>query len=237
MAEAPLPPPLRTALRSLGYEAWMRRFPRASAAAGLALLGAGGALSELGWPRSFAQRVPVDRDGAPLPWFTYPAIAVLGPRVDPTMRVFEYGAGNSTRWWAARVAAVRSVEHDAGWADLLAPQLPSHARLHFAALDGADGGKGYVDGATIAAEADSALFDVVVIDGRERNRCVPAALAALSHRGVVIWDNSERERYASGLARVTDAGFRRLDLPGMGPVNSYGWCTTILYRDGNCLGL
>ncbi len=237
MAEAPLPEPLRAALRNLGYDAWMRRFPRASAAAGLALLGANGALAELGWPRSFAQRIPIDRDGAPLPWFTYPAIAVLGPRIQGAMRVFEYGAGNSTRWWAARVAAVRSVEHDAQWATMLAPQLPTHAKLRFAPIDGADGGQGYVDGAAIAADADGALFDVVVIDGRERNRCVPATLRALSERGVVVWDNSERARYAPGLAQLTDAGFRRLDLHGLGPVNPYAWCTSILYRDGNCLGL
>ena len=237
MAEAPLPEPLRAALRHLGYETWMRRFPRASAAAGLALLGAGGALSELGWPRSFAQRVPIDREGAPLPWFTYPAISVLAPRISASLRVFEYGAGNSTRWWAARVAAVRSVENDAQWTQLLAPQLPSHAQLLFAALDGDDGGQSYVDGATIAAAADGAPFDVIVIDGRERNRCVAASLRSLSERGVIVWDNSERERYASGLQIVTDAGFRRLDLHGMGPVNPYAWCTTILYRDGNCLGL
>ncbi len=237
MAEAPLPDAARAALRRLGIERLMGALPRTSAAAGVALLGAAGALHQLGWPRSFAARIPIDRDGAPLPWFTYPAIALLAPRLRPTLRVFEYGAGNSTRWWAARVATVRSVEHDEAWVARLRADLPNNARVEFQPLQGSDGGERYVSAAGRCAEAEGAAFDVVVIDGRERNRCVPATLRALSAGGVVVWDNSERPRYEPGLASLAGAGFRRIDLHGLGPVNPYGWCTSVLYRDGNVFGL
>ncbi len=233
MAEAEIPEPLRRLAMRLDYTTQMRRFPRASAAAGLALLGARSALRELGWFRSFAERMPVDADGAPLPWFTYPAIALLGPRVPPTARIFEYGAGQSTLWWAERAAAVRSVEHDADWVELLRPRLPGHARLQHAALEG----EAYVGAAAAVAKAEGEGFDVVVIDGRERNRCVPAALASLREGGVVVWDNAERPRYAEGQAELRAAGFRSVELHGMGPCNPYGWCTTVFYRDGNVLGL
>jgi hypothetical protein len=233
MAEAEIPQNLRKFAMRFDYIRQMQRFPRAAAAAGLALLGARSALRDAGWFRSFATRLPVDAAGAPLPWFTYPAIALLGPRLSPKMRVFEYGAGYSTLWWAARVGAVRSVENDADWVTTLRPQLPHNAVITLAAeLGGA-----YTGAAAVVAQAEGARFDVVVIDGRERNACVPAALAALATDGVIVWDNSERERYDAGQQVLTDAGFRRIDLHGMGPINPYGWCTSVFYRDGNCLVL
>ena len=44
----------------------------------------------------------------------------------PHLKVFEYGAGNSSLWWAARVAEVVSVEHDAAWAGRVAARAPKN---------------------------------------------------------------------------------------------------------------
>ena len=41
-------------------------------------------------------------------------------------------------------------------------------------------------------------FDVVVIDGRERVRCAVNSLGALKPHGVIIWDNTQREKYQPG---------------------------------------
>jgi hypothetical protein len=46
--------------------------------------------------------------------------------VQPHFRVFEYGAGNSSLWWASRVAEVVSVEHDAAWAELVQSRAPAN---------------------------------------------------------------------------------------------------------------
>jgi hypothetical protein len=231
MAEAEIPSGLRKIALRLDYVRQMQRFPRASAAAGLALLGARSYLRDAGWFRSFASRLAVDADGAPLPWFTYAAIALLEPRVGPDLRVFEYGAGHSTLWWAARVREVRSVEDDAGWIAALQPRLPPNARINHAAVDDV----AYAGGAALAAGAGGAPDELVVKEGPVPNACVPAALEALSDRGVIVWDNSERPRYTEGQQRLREAGFRRVDLHGMGPINPYGWCTSVFYRDGNCL--
>ncbi len=244
-----LPDAVRRIALRLDYANRMRAHPRLSAAAGLALLGTRSALRDLGWFRSFAERRPVDAAGRPLPWFTYPAIALLTPRLAPSLRVFEYGAGGSTLWWSERVAAVWAVEHEPAWVAELAPRLPPHARVVLQKLDDGDAypraaadqvsaaRAGVARAGAARAGADASLFDIVVIDGRRRNDCVASALEALAPAGVVIWDNSERPRYASGQQRLADAGFRRIDLHGMGPVNPWPWCTTIFYRDGNVLGL
>ena len=82
-----------------------------------------------------------------------------------------------------------------------------------------------------------AEFDCVVIDGRDRVNCARHALGALTAGGVIVWDNSDRDCYQEGFDFLRDHGFRRIDFWGLGPINAYPWCTSIFYRDGNCLGL
>ena len=80
-------------------------------------------------------------------------------------------------------------------------------------------------------------FDVLVIDGRDRVNCARHGLAALRPGGVVIWDNSDRQEYLEGYRLLAAAGFRRLDFWGPGPLATRRWCTSIFYREGNCLGI
>ncbi len=63
-------------------------------------------------------------DGSPTPWITYPARAFLDDIVLPEMRVFEYGAGNSTLYFRARCAEIRTVEHDPAWHERLTTEHP-----------------------------------------------------------------------------------------------------------------
>jgi hypothetical protein len=72
-------------------------------------------LRPLGWFASVESREAVDGEGS-IPWFTYPAISFLKTVIRPRWRVFEYGAGGSTAWWAKQVATLVSVEHDPEWA-------------------------------------------------------------------------------------------------------------------------
>jgi hypothetical protein len=183
-----------------------------------------------GWFESFRAGLPVDARGEPLPWYTYPAIRFIGERVQPGMTVFEYGSGNSTLWWGRRVAQVCTCEHDRAWHDAMQPRFPSNVDAQFAPLD--DSGL-YAD----AAVRSGRQYDVIVIDGRQRVQCARSAMRALKPGGVMIWDNSERDEYAPGQRSLQEAGFRRIDFWGMGPINTYGWSTSVFYRDGNCFGL
>jgi hypothetical protein len=188
------------------------------------------ALHALGWFRSVRERRSVDLNGAPLPWIAYPAIALLSRRVRPDMAVFEYGCGASTSWWAARVARVIAVEHDAEWAARVGASLPPNATVVHVPLD---------ESGTYARNAltHGLSCDVVVIDGRDRVRCVDSAIRALTAHGVIVLDNSDRPQYAPGLRTLAEAGFRRLDLVGMAPAITYETETSIFYRSENCLRL
>jgi len=183
-----------------------------------------------GWLESSRQNVPVNRDGEPLPWYTYPAISFLEPRLQSDMAVFEYGAGNSTLWWAERVAHVSAVESDPVWIALLGPRLPKNADVQFERADGI--------GYPRAALERGRRFDIVVIDGEGRSACAFACLPALKEDGIVIWDNADwSDRWADGMAHLTANGFRRIDFHGLGPLVWRPWTTSVFYRPVNCLGI
>ncbi|MFZ4668397.1 MAG: FkbM family methyltransferase [Microthrixaceae bacterium] len=191
-------------------------------------MGRSGYLAQVGWPRSRREERPVDGDGRTIPWFTYPAIDFLSDRLPPDASVFEWGAGASTRWFAERVATVRSCEHDAGWYATVTVSLAANASVALHPVDSDE----YVN-----EVARHGPLDIVVIDGRRRNECAAATVEALSERGVIIWDNSERESYRPALQRLADQGFRRIDFTGPHPCVSARGATSVCYRDGNCLGI
>lgn len=60
--------------------------------------------------RSIDEKVCADKDGNPIPWYTYPAIEYLSQFDYGGKRVFEYGCGYSSLFWAERAAKVISIE-------------------------------------------------------------------------------------------------------------------------------
>lgn len=219
------PTGLSALLRHLPWAARPRRLRRASADM---LCSPDSYLRTSGWLQSRRDKSAVDPAGKPLPWFTYPSIQFLDGRIKPAMQVFEYGSGASTLWWASRVSAVAACEYDAAWYQRLAGIVPGNVRLIHAP-----------DPSTYAQQilADGRRFDVVVIDGEVRNQCAHACVGALKPGGAIVWDNAERAEYQEGFDFLAGENFRRLDFDGLGPINVYGWRTSVFYRSDNCLGI
>lgn len=186
------------------------------------------ALKQYGWFRSFSQKISVDAAGEPIPWYTYSFIFFLQPRLKPGLRVFEYGSGNSTRWYSKHVRSINAVEHDHEWIKIIGPKLPENVKLVEKPL-----GKQYVEAIREVGEK----FDIIVVDGRQRVKCVNFAVNYLTSEGVLILDNSERYWYQEAKDLLTAQGFRSLDFRGMGPIVGYEFCSSVFYRDGNCLGI
>ncbi len=184
-------------------------------------------LSKVGWYKSFGMRVPVDSNGNPIPWYSYPAIAFLEQRAKNSLTVFEFGCGNSTQWWSKNAAKVVSCEHDKDWFDRIAVSLPDNAECHYVPKDSY---------ARFILEFKTEL-DVIIIDGIDRVDCAKNCLGALTKDGVVIWDNSDRSEYQQGYDFLVSQGFRRLDFSGLGPIVMIPTMTTIFYRKENCLGI
>jgi hypothetical protein len=173
---------------------------------------------DYGFSRSAHERRAVDAAGAPLPWYTYPAIEYLRQFDFSACAVFEYGAGNSTRFWAARAGRVCAVENDLQWHGELSAQLPSVRLYHCADRDE------YVN--CIAREGGR--FDIIVIDGRWRRRCALQAPDYLRAGGIIVLDNGDRHPDAAQALRA--AGMLQVDFSGFGPINAYTWTTSIFVR-------
>jgi hypothetical protein len=186
------------------------------------------ALDEWGWYASFKKGSPCDKEGRPIPWISYPATALLAARVSADWNIFEFGAGYSTLWWGARCRTVTSCEHDATWCQILAPQLRANCSLLSTPLN---------DAYPLAAQRTEKTYDVIVVDGRKRVRSALASVECLTKDGVLVWDDSERDYYQDGLARLRDKGFKRLDLLGMSPLERRPKQTSVLYRSENVLAI
>lgn len=150
-----------------------------------------------------------------LPWWTFEAIAIVDRHLarTPGARVFEWGSGASTSWLARRAREVHFVEHEAPWFDVVRQSLRElpHALgvLREPEDDEPDSqyhsekprfvGKGfrrYVE----AIDEVPGSFDVIVVDGRCRARCLERAIPRLAPGGIIVFDNSHRRRYRAAIS-------------------------------------
>jgi len=90
-------------------------------------------LEKRGWFESL-DGIPRNKDGL-VPWITYPAFRQLQRTVRPDAKVFEFGCGGSSLWWASRAAEVTSVEHDAAWAARVAETAPANLKVITRVMD------------------------------------------------------------------------------------------------------
>lgn len=188
-----------------------------------------GAITAYGWKHSAKINACVDRDGQPIPWIAYPAIDVLEAGIHSELRVFEYGSGNSTLWWARHVKSIHSVESDKDWYDAVCKKVPGHVTLHYVPL--------VRDGDYCRRVQEGDAWHIIVVDGRDRVNCIKQSLPMLAPTGVLVLDNSDRDEYLEGIDMLKAQGFRELRLRGLAPLITYITQTSIFYRDGNCLNL
>lgn len=189
-----------------------------------------GYLHDIGWVQSIKTESVVDIAGQPIPWITYPAIAFLSGRLNKDLELFEFGSGNSTLYYAERVALVKSVENDQFWYEKIKTTMPANSELFYSELVY---GGAYC---TYAAKTNR-LYDIIVVDGRDRVNCCKNSIASLKPGGVVILDDAERSAYHEGVGFMLKNGFKKIDFWGMAPLVNYQKCTTLFYRDGNCFAI
>lgn len=154
------------------------------------------------------------------PWINFDAVASLENLVSYTSRIFEYGCGGATLFFADRVSELVSVEHDPVWLKcvqaemggrthacwiphLVSPapsvvsarHLPSDPDAYVSSEERFSGLSFRNYAATIEAYQDN-YFDLVLIDGRARPSCFKHALHKVKFGGIIVLNNAERPQYA-----------------------------------------
>jgi hypothetical protein len=189
-----------------------------------------GYLLDTGWFFSFSSGKPVDSNKNPIPWFTYPAIDFITNRLNNNLDVLEFGSGNSTLYFAGKVKTVTTVEHNSDWYSKLNSIATEKVNL---VLSPSDSVKDYVG----VVESINKNFELIIIDGLHRNECVATATDRLTEKGVIILDDSERDEYKDGLGYLNEKGFKRLDFWGISAGILFKKCTTVFYKQSNCLDI
>lgn len=174
----------------------------------------------LGRHESFECKLPVDGSRHPLPWYTYPAIEYLKQLDFSMCDIFEYGSGNSSKFWSQRAQTVISVESDSNWYESGIHNLSLNQKLLLMTEK-----TEYVN----ALHLNDCYFDVIVIDGVYRFNCAIEAVKRIRSGGLIILDNSDW--FPNTAKFLRDAGFNQVDFIGAGPINSYAWCTSIFFQE------
>lgn len=175
---------------------------------------------QFGFAASFQTKESIDLDGHPIPWYTYPAIEFLREFDFSSMRVFEFGTGNSTFWWAERANSVEAVEHNREWYEKWKSRYPGNVKVHFHSNK-----NNYTTALT-------GQYDIIVIDGDWRDLCAETALNHISNDGIIILDDAQRvqhfDEYKTALKLLrNDPRFLQIDFYGFTPIATHTKITTL----------
>jgi len=123
-----------------------------------------------------------------LPFIALNAFRFLKAQLRPDARIFEWSSGMSPLWFEDHCAEVHSVEDDLTWFNLISARARS-AHLYYL------GGRRYVNKIT---EFPRGYFDLISIDGSERLACFRLVDDYLKPGGMLIIDNTDKDRVNLG---------------------------------------
>jgi len=174
---------------------------------------------------------------AGIPWMNLELIDWLRTYLKKDMKLFEWGAGGSTVFYAGLVDKVVSIEYDESYFGFVEKELKEKENVELILALPQKTGKlksfypqyvgycfdSYVQ--TIDAYPDR-YFDVIVVDGRQRNACFRSALKKLKKDGIIVFDNFDREIYKKS-QYYPDIAF--LNIEGLMPFQANLGTTAIFY--------
>ena len=176
-----------------------------------------------------------------VPWLVNQAVDFLRTNLSGHGRIFEWGSGGSTLFFAARSVELATVEHDESWFEQMSELIedrnfahvdirffpPEMQRAEYSAenperfASTAEGYRFASFEAYVQAIDDypNDYFELVSIDGRARVACMKHAIRHVAPGGWLLLDNSDRTVY---LADIPEAllSWSRQDF--LGPVNYSG---------------
>lgn len=125
--------------------------------------------------------------GADEPWLTREFIEIFKSWNTKDWSMFEWGTGSSTYWFSSKVKKLISMDNSPYWhqftKEILEKAGVENTILHLESLS---------SDAYYNTIMNYNPFDCILVDGRNRVRCIRSALQRIKSCGVVILDNSDR---------------------------------------------
>ncbi len=141
------------------------------------------------------------------PFYTPRAIKFVKKKLSPETRVFEFGSGISSTWFAQRVGEYIAVEHDKAWHEQVVAQVKARHFDHARVLFQPD----FEHYVTAIDPFPDGHFHIISVDGRERVKCLARATPKLAPNGILIFDDAHRSKYREIWKTMSDWHVRKFD--------------------------
>ena len=168
-----------------------------------------------------------------LPWISWPAIDYLKETIKPGMRVFEWGAGGSTIYFAKKGCFVTSIESNESWYNLVLSELKQSNLNAEIRLINAESRNPKLVKEYISSVEFGGPWDVILVDGLEeewigRMDCVRNILEKSIFPKIIILDDAWRNNYS--IIPTLFPGYKRRIFRGVGPARPGVTQTDVYYQ-------
>jgi predicted O-methyltransferase YrrM len=127
------------------------------------------------------------------PWISYSSVNYLKKFLTKDSRVLEFGSGMSTVWYSKYAGEVFSVEDYSPWYDKMSKifQSKNVKNITYKFINNE---KEY---STFMSE-DKTGFDLIMVDGSYRSKCILNSAKLLRPGGIIYLDNSDKDSTSVG---------------------------------------
>jgi hypothetical protein len=175
---------------------------------------------EYGHFKSRENKLSIDNDENPIPWFTYPSIEYLKQLDLKNFNCLEWGCGNSSLFFAQKTKHITSIEDNENWFHTVDKKIKELC-IYNADILFAKNEKEYI------YPSIEDKYDLIIIDGKYRMECIYTAIKLFSGKGFIILDNSNR--YPDLCKIFRDNKFLQVDFIGFGPIVDFTTQTTFFF--------
>ncbi len=134
-----------------------------------------------------------------LPWISYTSIGIFKNFLSKNSRVLEFGSGMSTIWYAKYAGYVCSVENNEIWYEKVKSIIEKH-NLNNIHYQYCNNDKDYYS----FMSQDNIGFDLIIVDGSYRSKCMASAIKLLKPGGIIYLDNSDKDYISGGDMRLAE---------------------------------
>lgn len=195
------------------------------------------------WLRSIKNKDNLDwRLKNPWPCYSFESIDFISQSLPTDGVVFEYGSGTSTLWYQNHCTNTISVEHNQFWYETIQRRINSNSQItlfpeklvesstkniYKSIVEPQRSFEDYVK--SIDRYPDN-HFDLVSVDGRARTGCIFHAAFKVRVGGMLVLDNSHRERYKEGIDFLRRKEWAENYFEGNGPYIREPQHTTVFIK-------
>ena len=171
-----------------------------------------------------------------LPSMSIRAISVMDLYLIPSMEVFEWGSGGSTRFFRDRAHTVYTIEHDQVWFEKIKTAIEywgldlegecawlsliepiDEPNPEYATAKEGFAGWSFEKYAKAIDEYPDEHFDLISVDGRSRSACMRHAYPKLKKGGLLVLDDANRPQYREARDELDKLDVPYADYPGRIP--------------------